>query len=287
MDSNMTPWIGAGVAGPGKRQSRGTRPGFTLIELLVVISIISLLVAILLPALAQARRAVDRTKCSVNLRTWGVALSMYTSEFDGWYPLKGGGGSNVALEGIQVSTIAPLKSYGITKKVVGCPTLPAGGNFVSLPYGKEFYEYWWERGTYAGTIGYTYFAGVGTSVGSDQSRGKPYGWRTNIGSMSPQRHAPVINEKHTEYVNYSLERIPYIPSKDGVMMDIFSEWRLYMGHSSKYSEPCPGGAGSAKAFAEQWCDGGNVLYADSHVNWVVPSDATFRREFGLYYALFY
>lgn len=57
--------------------ARHRASGFTLIELLVVISIISLLVAILLPALSVAREASRTSQCLANLKQIGVANTMY------------------------------------------------------------------------------------------------------------------------------------------------------------------------------------------------------------------
>ena len=65
------------------KNSMTRRSGFTLVELLVVITIISILIALLLPALAAARQAALGVACESNLRQFGIVFSVYENDYQG------------------------------------------------------------------------------------------------------------------------------------------------------------------------------------------------------------
>lgn len=100
------------------------KQAFTLIELLVVIAIIAILAAILFPVFAQARESARKTSCLSNLKEMGLAMLMYTQDYDEKMVLwqQGSGNFFFDSQGFATSYDRLLQPYLKNNNISGCPS---------------------------------------------------------------------------------------------------------------------------------------------------------------------
>lgn len=118
---------------------RVKKSGFTLVELLVVISIIALLMGILTPALASARRSAYKTACKQNLHGCAIGFRMYMDDNRNYMPkIYNMPNSTVPDDVNSVSLYAALGKYISGKEALKCP---------ADRYPEKGTSYWKEEGS--------------------------------------------------------------------------------------------------------------------------------------------
>lgn len=252
-----------------------SKKAFTLVELLVVIAVIALLLSILIPALRLARDQAMRAACSSSIHQHLIAMTIFADEHEGRLPVQQGGwwlwdvsyylsvehlknlGIDVSKYGLQPDEDVP------TQDIFYCPANPMHRRY------KD--EAWHYLLNYDPAKGYWV---INNKSGMYRVTGYLFLW---WGPWSSQGIEYGEDEPAKEF----LRRIDVKqPSKAELVLDVtMSDARPNVWPTADYPDGnfaqimCGGMPGegnpdsSSHVLTERKPAGGNIGFADGHVEW--------------------
>lgn len=244
--------------------SRQSRYGFTLVELLVVVGIISVLIALLMPALTKLRKDAMRVKCASNLRSIGQALRAYTEHY-GYYP----GG---AFQGFVALWPVRLRAFtGGDRDVFYCPEADEScrwRRYMPLPPASAaLSRYGYEEGEPVLDWRFTLFS-YGYNIWGASGTGGPITVQKGLGFNIVAPDWP-DRESRDECRELRASRVR-VPSEMIAIADSTrdGDWDFAIVSFADL----PTGAGKQMYPAPVHSGGTNVLFCDGHVQWYPHKD---------------
>jgi prepilin-type processing-associated H-X9-DG protein/prepilin-type N-terminal cleavage/methylation domain-containing protein len=253
------------------------RKAFSLIELLVVISLIALLIAVLLPALALSRSQGRGVICKSNLRQLFLANIGYATENDGYYvpaapDITSSQGGNYRWHGVRSSpdepfdpTKGPLAAYLADGRVKQCPERV---DFVKDGTWNENFE----KG--CGGYGYNHIY-----LGSRQWQGQAIGWETT-GTTEVARPTETLmfadtamSNSQSYLIEYSFAEPPFYVYKGEPVTSFYLSPSIHFRHRGRANVGWADGHADSHRMVDS--DDKNVYGVDSaemKLGWFQPID---------------